>query len=77
MGFDNAHGVPPQGARYRKPSVEHEHWHRTEDDQGRPYSFTNAEQLLADFEVEVDRILDSLGIDKTVIMDSDISNGDS
>jgi hypothetical protein len=34
VGFDNAHGVPRQGSRFRKPSVEHDHWHRTVGDQG-------------------------------------------
>src|ERR1035437_8777082 len=43
MGFDNAHGVPAKGSRYNKRQAAADHWHRTEDDEGRPYSFTTAE----------------------------------
>jgi len=71
VGFDNAHGVPPQGSRYRKPSVEHDHWHRTGDDEGRPYRFTTADQLLTDFEDEVERVLTERGIGSAVIETSD------
>jgi hypothetical protein len=67
VGFDNAHGVPPHGSRFQKPSTEHDHWHRTGNVEGRPYQFTTADQLLADFEAEVDRVLAELGIDSTVI----------
>jgi hypothetical protein len=74
VGFDNAHGVPPQGSRFRKPSVEHDHWHRTADDEGRPYPFTTADQLLADFEAEVERVLTELGIGKAVIDDGDVTD---
>jgi hypothetical protein len=44
LGFDNAHGVPSRGSRYRKPSVAHDHWHRTRDDEGRPYEFKGVVQ---------------------------------
>jgi hypothetical protein len=71
MGFDNAHGVSHQGARYRKPPVAHDHWHRTGDDEGRPYPFTTAEQLLMDFQTEVERVLSALGVDDTVVRESD------
>ena len=49
IGFDNAHGVPPHGSRYRKPDVEHDHWHRTSDGEGRPYRFVSASQFITDF----------------------------
>ena len=49
---DNGHAHRPPGARYRQPSIEHDHWHRTGDDPGRPYAFTTADQLLADFFAE-------------------------
>jgi hypothetical protein len=74
IGFDNAHGVPSRGTRYRKPSVEHDHWHRTRDDEGRPYAFTTADQLLSDFEAEVDRVLGEIGIGKAVAKDSDTTD---
>lgn len=73
LGFDNAHGVPPRGRRYRKPRVEHDHWHRTGDDEGRPYPFTTADQLLADFEAAVERVLAERGIAKTVVGEDDIT----
>ena len=71
LGFDNAHGVPPQGGRYRRPEAAHDHWHRTGDDEGRPYSFTTADQLLVDFQAEVGRVLSALGLDDMVVKDSD------
>ena len=66
VGFDNAHAVPP-AARYGAKTVSHDHWHRTEEDEGRPYSFTDAETLLADFFAEVRRVLDERGVSEVVI----------
>jgi Family of unknown function (DUF6516) len=74
IGFDNALGVPARGSRFRKRRVEHDHWHRTAADLGRPYHFTTADQLLADFETEVERVLAGLGIDKTVLSDSETTD---
>jgi len=73
VGFDNAHAVPRKGSRYRKPPVEHDHWHRTEDDEGRPYRFTRVDQLLADFEAEVVRVPDARGVSRTVVGESDVT----
>jgi hypothetical protein len=70
VGFDNAHAVPQQGSRFRKPSVEHDHWHRTVGDAGRPYRFTSVDQLLVDFEAEVTRVLAAHGISDIVIGES-------
>jgi len=70
MGFDNAHGVPARGGRYRKPDTQHDHWHRSGNDEGRPYRFSTADQLLADFFSEVQRILADLNIDDTVHRES-------
>jgi hypothetical protein len=72
IGFDNAHGVPPQGSRFRKPATEHGHWHRTKDDPGRPYPFTTADQLLADFATEVARVLREHGVSDEVIGESSV-----
>ncbi len=72
IGFDNAHGVPPKGSRFRKPSVEHDHWHRTGDDAGRQYRFTSVEQLLVDFETEVTRVLAEHGISDRVTGESGV-----
>jgi hypothetical protein len=70
VGFDNAHGVAPAGARYRKRDVEHDHWHRRGDDLGLPYRFTTADQLLVDFFAEVRRVLAERGIGDEVIGES-------
>jgi hypothetical protein len=67
MGFDNAHGVPAKGSRYKKRPPAADHWHRTEDDEGRPYSFTTADALLADFFREARRILGERGIGEDVM----------
>ena len=60
--FDNAHGVPHRGGRHVRAQVAHGHWHRSENDVGRPCAFTTAGQLLEDFCREVKRALDEKGI---------------
>jgi hypothetical protein len=74
MGFDNAHGVPPLASGYSRNDVKHDHWHRTSKDAGRPYAFTTADQLLADFFAQVRRILDERGISDTVVRTCDEGN---
>jgi hypothetical protein len=59
------------GNRALATEIEHDHWHRSGDDEGRPYAFTTADQLLADFETEVDRVLLERGVGNAVIGDSD------
>ncbi len=49
VGFDNAHRVPARGSLFRKPGKTYDHWHRSSNDEGRPYRFTTADQLLAFF----------------------------
>src|SRR5271165_2409723 len=46
VGFDNAHGVAPAGSRFAQRQIEADHWHRTEDDPGRPYRFKDASTLI-------------------------------
>jgi Family of unknown function (DUF6516) len=67
LGFDNAHGVPAQGSKFKKRAVAHDHWHRTETDPGRPYKFKDAETLLTDFETEVDQIIAARGGSSQVV----------
>lgn len=67
VGFDNAHPVVPQGSRYKKKPVATDHWHRTEDDVGRPYKFESAEKLVDDFFDEVERVLKARGISLEVV----------
>ncbi len=73
IGFDNAHGVPAQGARYKKRPKAMDHWHRTDTDEGRPYAFKDAETLLDDFFDEVERVLTERGIPFEVV---DVTKGD-
>jgi len=75
VGFDNAHRVPPRGSRFRKSGVAHDHWHRTGNDEGRPYQFTSVDQLLVDFETEVMRVLDQLGTSRSVVGEGDMTQG--
>ena len=67
VGFDNAHGVAGTGTRFGQHPEANDHWHRTEDDPGRPYRFTDAETLLDDFFAEVERTLREHGVGTTVI----------
>jgi len=62
IGFDNAHAVPPLGGRYKARPAENDHWHRTESDEGRPYAFRSAPNLLEDFFREVERVLGERGV---------------
>lgn len=67
VGFDNAHGVPPKSSRLKRRPEASDHWHRTENDRGRPYEFKDADTLLQDFFREVRRILSDRGISETVV----------
>lgn len=58
LGFDNAHASRELGSRFKAQPKEHDHWHRPENDSGRPYRFVDAETLLDDFFKEVGRILE-------------------
>ena len=58
--FDNAHAVGQRGGGRRR--VVHDHWHRTAEDDGRPYAFSTALKLLDDFWREVKRTLDEKDI---------------
>ena len=62
LGFDNAHGVSALGSRHKTNPVAHDHWHRTAEDPGRPYTFRSAYELIADFFAEVERVLGERGV---------------
>ena len=63
MGFDNAHIVKGiQGSKHRGRKA-YDHCHRHSEDEGVPYLFMNAHQLLKDFWAEVDKILKALGLE--------------
>jgi hypothetical protein len=67
VGFDNAHGVPAKGSRFKPKTPATDHGHRTETDPGRPYPFKDAETLIDDFFDEVERVLGEREIGTTVI----------
>jgi len=60
MGFDNAHAIEHGGKVNVAPIRTYDHWHRDQDDKGRPYAFVNAGKLLEDFWVEVDKAIKKL-----------------
>src|SRR5437762_11314880 len=53
VGFDNAHGVPAPGSRFKKRPPASDHWHRTETDPGKPYAYKDADTFLQDCYREV------------------------
>jgi hypothetical protein len=67
VGFDNAHGVPARVSRFKAAPQASDHWHRTENDPGRPYAFKDAETLIEDFFNEVERVLGERGIGTSVV----------
>jgi hypothetical protein len=67
VGFDNAHRAPAVGSRFKWQSPASDHWHRMENDPGKPYEFRDADTLLRDFFREVRRVLSERGISETVV----------
>ncbi len=51
-----------QGGRFVKPPVASDHWHRTGEDEGRPYAFVSVEQLLEDYFAAVEQTLKGLDV---------------
>ena len=72
IGFDNAHTGSATTSRFKKQSHAGDHWHRTEHDPGRPYTFKDAETRIDDFFNEVDSVLRERGIEMTVVRVEDI-----
>jgi hypothetical protein len=67
VGFDNAHGVPARGSRFKAAPQTSDHWHRAEGDPARPYRFKDADTLLQDFFREVRRMLNERGVSEAVV----------
>jgi Family of unknown function (DUF6516) len=67
VGFDNAHGVPGRGSRFKAGPQASDHWHRTESDPGPPYPFKDAETLIEDFFNEVEKVLGEREIGTSVV----------
>lgn len=60
LGYDNAHSVKPGKFKYAGQVLAYDHQHRSSEDQGVPYEFSSAQQLLTDFFAEVDRALEQV-----------------
>ena len=61
LGYDNAHAVKPHNKfKYSGMRMPYDHKHRHVSDSGEPYEFKDAHQLLSDFFLEVDRVLEEL-----------------
>lgn len=73
VGFDNAHAVDRLGSRYKRRPIAHDHWHRSENDEGRPYAFKDAETLIEDFFTEVERVLKAKGVSMAVVAEGKVS----
>lgn len=59
LGYDNSHAVKPPGKfKYAGRVLGHDHVHRHAHDQGTPYEYSTAHQLLQDFFDAVDRTLE-------------------
>jgi hypothetical protein len=69
IGFDNAHPVAAVGSRFKKQPTTADHWHRTVNDPGQPYTFKDAEKLVDDFFGEVERALTERGVALIVVAD--------
>jgi hypothetical protein len=67
VGFDNAHEVQAKGSSFKRRGETTDHWHRTENDPGRPYRFKDAETLIDDFFNEVERVLRDRGVGLEVL----------
>lgn len=67
VGFDNAHPIRRTGKGRKLQRDAADHWHRTEADPGRPYTFVNAETLIADFFATVEQVLSAHGIPHDVV----------
>ena len=58
LGYDNAHAVkPPKKFKFSGQRLAYDHKHRHVNHKGVPYAFVDAHQLLSDFFVEVDQVL--------------------
>ncbi|MGE0082058.1 MAG: DUF6516 family protein [Thiohalomonadaceae bacterium] len=58
MGYDNSHAVKrPKKFKYAGQRMPYDHKHRHAADEGIPYEFRSAAQLLEDFFAEVDKVL--------------------
>ena len=64
MGFDNAHAVKVKNKSKHQGRKTYDHRHRYSKDEGIPYEFVDAHQLIRDFWLEVDKILSKLEEDQ-------------
>ena len=62
MGFDNAHAAKTRNKYNGRKTYDHRHRHSK--DEGVPYEFVDAHQLIKDFWSDVDKTLKALEIDE-------------
>lgn len=59
MGYDNAHAIkPPKKFKYAGRILAYDHKHRHSSDKGLPYEFIDVQQLINDFFMDVDQVLE-------------------
>ena len=61
--------MPEPGSKFKKMPAQADHWHRTEEDEGRPYQFESAERLIDDLFEQVERALQERGVAFEVVKD--------
>jgi hypothetical protein len=64
MGFDNAHAIKTKHKYKHRGRKIFDHRHKHKNDEGTPYEFIDAHQLLKDFWSDVDKILSALGVNE-------------
>lgn len=58
MGFDNAHAVKAKRkGKFQGRIIRYDHLHQSATDKGTSYNFSSAQQLINDFFIEVNRII--------------------
>ena len=67
LGFDNTHKVSRPGSRFGPRPEIADHWHRTKEDEGRPYEYEGAETLIEDFFNEIARVLVERGVSLEIV----------
>jgi hypothetical protein len=70
-GLEFLFAFPAIGSSFRRQPPASDHWHRTEDDPGRPYQFKDVETLIEDFFNAVERVLSQRGIGTTVVAEEE------
>ncbi|WP_455428098.1 DUF6516 family protein [Dryocola sp. LX212] len=60
LGYDNAHSIKIPAKSNFSNRIVRDHMHLTSQDKGRPYEYTTARKLMADFFTSVDEVINLL-----------------